>query len=115
MRLASHLSSTTDKVESTVSDTLVKGVSKLKAFEQDVHIRAKQIQRKLAMLSVAGLVAILGLGVWALSAYKAFSEVVSPALAAFITGSVLFGICGLLLYLAQQPKIMRYGLGKLKT
>lgn len=115
MRLASHLSSTTDKIESTVSDNLVKGLGKLKAFEHDVHIRVKQVQRKVALLSVAGLVAILGLGVWALSAYKAFSEMMSPAWAAFITGTVLFGICAVLVYLATQPKVLRYGLTKLKT
>lgn len=115
MRLASHLTSTTDKVESTVSNTLVKGVGKLKAFEHDVHIRVKHFQRKVALLSVAGLVAILGLGVWALSAYKGFSEIMSPAWAAFITGSILFAVCGLLIYLAQKPTVMRYGLNKLKT
>lgn len=115
MRLTSHLTSATDKVESTVTGTLVKGVGKLKALEHEVHIRTKQFQRKLAMLSVAILVAILGVGVWAVAAYQAFLVSMSPAMAAFVTGVALFAICGVLLFLAQHPKVLRYKLDKPRT
>lgn len=115
MRLTSHLASTTDKVESTVTDSLAKGIGKLKAFEHELHLRTKQFQRKLALLSIAILVAILGVGVWALAAYQAFSEVMPPSLAAFVTGTALFAICGMLLYLSQHPKVLKYRLGKVRS
>ncbi|MBC7659801.1 MAG: hypothetical protein H7249_08840 [Chitinophagaceae bacterium] len=115
MRLASHLTSTTDTVERVITSKAVQGVGKLKAFELDVHIRVQQFQRKVAMLSVAILVAILGVGVWALSAYKAFSEHMSPAQAAFVTGLALFVVCGLLLYASLHPKKLKYKIDKSKT
>jgi uncharacterized membrane protein len=115
VRLASHLGATTEKVESTVTEKVVQGVGKLKALEHDVHLRVKQFQRKVAMLAVAMLVAILGIGVWALAGYNAFKEIMSPAWAAFVTGSVLFVICGLLLYFGTHPKVLRYKLDRVRS
>ena len=77
-----------------------------------MHIRTKRFQRKLAVLSVAILVAILGVGLWSLAAYNAFLEITTPALAAFYTGSALFAICALFSYGATHPKVLGMGLMK---
>ncbi len=98
-----------------MAGSLVKGIGKLKALEHEVHIRTKQFQRKLAMLSVAILVAILGVGVWAIAAYQAFLVIMSPAWAAFVTGLALFAICGVLIFLSQHQSVLRYKLDKLRT
>lgn len=97
-----------------MTEGLAKGVGKLKAFEYEVHLRTKRFQRKLAALSVAILVAILGVGLYSLAAYNAFLEITTPALAAFYTGTALFGVCALFLYIATHPKIIVLGLDKKK-
>ncbi|RZA26226.1 MAG: hypothetical protein EOP10_04310 [Proteobacteria bacterium] len=91
---------------------LAKGVSKLKSLEEEVHIRTKQFQRKVAALAAAMLVALLGVGLMCLSGYNAFLEVTSPALAAFYTGLCLFALCGLFVFIATHPKVISAGLRK---
>lgn len=108
----SRTASTTDTVEHKVTDTLAKGMSKIREFELEVHIRVKRYQRKIAALSVAILVAILGVGFLAMSGYNAFLEITTPALAALYTGLALFAVCGLFIFGATHPKVIGYKLRK---
>ncbi len=107
--------SATDSIEETISEGLGKGVQRLREFEYEVHLRTKRFQRKLAALSVAILVGILGVGLYALAAYNAFLEVTTPPLAAFYTGTALFVLCGLFGYGATHKKVLGLGLKKTKS
>lgn len=77
-----------------------------------MHLRAKRLERKIAALSVAILVAILGVGLLALSGYNAFKEVTTPALAALYMGLALFAISGVLLYVGTRKTVLKYGLDR---
>lgn len=100
----SRVSTTSETVEHKITDGLAKGVGKLRELEQEVQIRSKRLQQKLAALFVAILVAVLGVGFWILAVYSAFLEITRPFLAAFFTGSILFALGGLLLYGSRHSR-----------